>query len=67
MKRLIEIYGSIRGIADALGVPYPTVQSWLHRGIPGKRYVTITQIAQNAGHVVTLEELADVSDQEDAA
>jgi len=70
MKRLIEIWGTISGVAEALGRPYPTVQSWCHRGVPAKRFLEIIKAAEAAGYVVTLEHLAGqiASDQhEDAA
>lgn len=58
MNRLLEIWGSTRGIAQHLDVPYPTVSSWVRRGIPGRRYVEIVKAARFDGHEVTLEQLA---------
>lgn len=62
MERLLEIWGSIKGIADALDCPYPTVSSWNQRGVPGYRFKEIIKKAKLAGHIVTGNQLIGIAD-----
>lgn len=52
MERLLEIWGDMDGVANALDTPYPTISSWNSRGIPLRRVKNIIQTARRAGHVV---------------
>lgn len=52
MKRLIQIWGDLEGIASALSTPYPTVASWNIRGIPLRRIKEIVTAAKRDGHTV---------------
>ena len=72
MERLIELWGSLQGIADALELPYPTVASWNARGVPAKQFRRIVETARAHGHEVQLWELSSEFDylrpcEEDAA
>ena len=59
MYKLLQIWPSITAIAEALSVPYPTVASWKHRGVPGHRFVAIIRAAKALGHDVTVDDLAE--------
>jgi hypothetical protein len=58
MERLSHIWPTIASLADALGLPYPTVASWVSRGIPPRRYAQIIAAARAAGHSLSFEDLA---------
>lgn len=52
MKRLLEIWGDLEGVATALGAPYSTVAQWNGRGIPLRRLKEIIITAKQDGHIV---------------
>lgn len=57
MKHLLEIWGDLSGISDALNLPYPTVTSWKRRGIPLRRFPEIIERARQHGVTLTFEML----------
>ena len=66
MEKLLAIWPTIKAISDALGLPYQTVASWRVRGIPARRCAFIVRKAREVGHVISVEDLLRLHD-EDAA
>jgi hypothetical protein len=58
MQRLLHIWPTIAALATDLGLPYPTVAAWVHRGIPARRYGQIIAAAKAAGHLLSFDDLA---------
>lgn len=43
-SKLLEVFGSIKGIAEKIGVKYVTVYAWhMRNGIPKKHHKTIIE------------------------
>lgn len=67
MQKLLSIWPTMAALSTALGVPYPTVQSWARRGIPRNRYRQIISAAKAVGFEVTADDLLPPENEEDAA
>lgn len=67
MEKLLTIWPSVAALATDLGLSYPTVHSWTHRGVPRKRYRQIIQAAASRGAKVSADDLLGDDVAEDAA
>jgi len=62
MDDLQKIWPTWSALADDLGLPYTTVQSWGARGVPPKRYFQVIEAAENRGHDLSFAQLATISE-----
>lgn len=59
MDKIFALWPSLASLAADLGQPYPTVQSWRHRGsIPAKHDLDLVRAARARGGELTLEMIA---------
>lgn len=59
MKQLSEIWPRTTDLAEDLGVPYTTADSWKRRGsIPAARDLDLIEAAARRGVKITLEDIA---------
>lgn len=64
MQKLLTIWPSMAALAVDLGLPYPTVSAWNHRGIPRRRYRQIIAAAKARGQVISADDLLDPTEKD---
>lgn len=67
MRIVPNIWPTWAALSEAIGVPYPTVHAWTHRGIPPRRFADIIAAARKIGVDLTFDDLHRVTPSEDAA
>ncbi len=61
MDNLKIIWPTWGDLAEDLGAPYPTVTSWLRRGIPARRYRDLIRAAEARGAHLTFDDLEGIN------
>lgn len=60
MDEIFAIWPTIAEMARDMGEPYPTVSSWVRRGIPAARDADVIAAAKRRGVDVTFERLHEL-------
>lgn len=61
MEKLKHIWSDLNELAGDLSKPYPTVGSWMQRGIPPKHFGALIRAAKLRGVELTLDQLEAVN------
>lgn len=57
MTHFKHIWADLNEMSADLSKPYPTIGSWMQRGIPGKHFTALIEAARLRGELLTVDQI----------